>query len=395
MKRHFTLLSTLTLGLTLSIASSFAVIPPKANPQMQRVLDVQKSLGGHPLETLTPAEARKLPGVGDAAKLILKKEGKSTAPLAGISVKEVSFDGPGGALPARIYTPDGIEGPLPVIVYYHGGGWVIADTLAYDASARALAKETKAIVVSAEYRKAPEHPFPASHEDAFAAYKWAWENAKSFNGDPTRIAVAGESAGGNLAANVSLMALTRSIPVPVHQLLIYPVVGTDMSTPSYKQNANAKPLNEAMMKWFVKYELPTAADKKSPKVNLLTADLKGMPPTTIITAQIDPLRSEGEMLGKKLKEAGVPVSMKNYPGVTHEFFGLGSVVDEAKQAEAYAAQQLSNAFEKTPPGAEASAKQAVPAKEAGTFSPDSMQNTRQTEGKATPDTAPETQVDPN
>ncbi len=317
--------------------------PPKANKPMQAVLDQLASLGGKPIEQLTPQEARTQPTPADAVKALLQKRGESTAPEAVAKVENRSIPGPGGEIAIRIYTPKG-TGPFPVVLYIHGGGWVIADLDVYDSSPRALANAAGAVVVSTHYRLAPEHPFPASHDDTFAAYLWVRENAASFNGDPQRIAVAGESAGGNMAAAISLTARERQVPLPVHQVLIYPVTGTDMDTPSFKENANAKPLNQVMMVWFAGHEFKKPSDTKDPRIDLLHANLRGLPPTTIITAQIDPLRSGGEMLADKLKAAGVKVDFKNYTGVTHEFFGMGAVLKESRDATQFAAGHLKKAF---------------------------------------------------
>ena len=232
-------------------------------------------------------------------------------------------------------------------MYYHGGGWVIATVDTYEASAMALAKKSNAIVASVEYRHAPENKFPAAHEDAFAAYKWALANAAQFGGDPARVAVAGESAGGNLAANVAIMARDGDVQKPTHMLLVYPVAGTDMNTPSYIQNQNAVPLSKGAMGWFVDKTLARPDDAKSPMLNLTTMiDLKGLPPATIITDTIDPLMSEGKMLAEKLKAAGVPTTYKNYEGVTHEFFGMAPVVSDAEKAQDVAAQELRASFGK-------------------------------------------------
>ena len=321
--------------------------PPKTGQPMQAVLDQLASLGGKPIENLTPQEARQQPTPADAVKKLLKSRGESTAPEAVAKVENKSIPGPGGGIPIRIYTPAG-TGPFPVVLYIHGGGWVIADLDVYDASPRALANAAGAVVVSTHYRLAPEHPFPASHDDTFAAYLWVRENAASFNGDPQRIAVAGESAGGNMAAAISLTARERKVPLPAHQVLIYPVAGTDMNTPSFQENANAKPLNKPMMAWFAGHEFKNPSDTKDPRIDLLHADLRGLPPTTIITAQIDPLRSGGEMLADKLKAAGVKVDSKNYTGVTHEFFGMGAVLKESRDATQFAAGELKKAFKNNP-----------------------------------------------
>ncbi|MBC8001577.1 MAG: alpha/beta hydrolase [Opitutaceae bacterium] len=320
-----------------------AEIRPTANQEMQAVLDQLGALGGKSIETLTPQEARKQPTPADAVKALLKKRGQSTAPEPVANVENKSIPGPGGEIAIRIYTPMG-PGPFPVVLYIHGGGWVIADLDTYDSSPRALANVAMAVVVSTHYRQAPEHPFPASHEDVFTAYKWAREYAASFNGHANRIAVVGESAGGNMAAAISLMARERNVPLPLHQVLIYPVADTDMNSPSFQENANAKPLNKAMMGWFAKHEFKTPEDAKDPRIELVNANLRGMPSTTIITAEIDPLRSSGERLVEKLKAAGVDVEFKNYDSVTHEFFGMGAVLDEAKDAMTFAATKLMKAF---------------------------------------------------
>jgi acetyl esterase len=314
-----------------------------ANPEMQAVLDQLAALGGKPLEQLTPQEARRQPFPADAVTALLKKRGQSTTPERVADVEDKSINGPGGEIAIRIYTPEG-QGPFPVIVYIHGGGWVIADLDVYDSSPRALANAAQAIVVSTHYRLAPEHPFPASHEDVFTAYQWVRENAGSHQGDSNRIAVAGESAGGNMAAAISLMAREQNVPLPLHQVLIYPVAGTDMSTPSFREHSNAKPLNKAMMEWFAKHELKNPQDKLDPRIDLLNADLQGLPSTTIITAEIDPLRSAGRMLADKLEAAGVQVDFKNYEGVTHEFFGMGAVLEQSREATKFAARNLVKAF---------------------------------------------------
>jgi acetyl esterase len=338
-------LSLLAAGAMLTTAA-FAATPapaPKAAPHMQKVLDALASLGGKPIETLTPEEARKQPTPADAVKKVLTDEKKSTAPEAGVTVKDMTVKGPNGDFPVHIFTPEG-KGPFPVMVYYHGGGFVIADTKVYEASPRALAKMAKAIIVSADYHRAPENKFPAAPNDAYAAYTWTLEHAREFNGDPARVAVGGESAGGNLATVVSIMARDKKATMPVHQLLVYPVVDNDMTRPSYVQNANAKPLNKPMMAWFFKHY---AADPASPlALPLKNADLKGLPPATVIAAEIDPLTSEGKAYADALQKAGVKVDYKLYTGVTHEFFGMGAVVPKAKEAEQFAADGLMKAFKK-------------------------------------------------
>lgn len=321
--------------------SATAATPPKAEPHMQKVLDALAALGGKPIETLSPEEARKQPTPADAVKKVLTDMGKSTAPEPGVTVKEMTIKGPNGDIPLHVYTPEG-AGPFPVMVYYHGGGFVIADTKVYDASPRALAKMAKAIMVSVDYHRAPENKFPAAPNDAYAAYEWTLAHAGEINGDAKRVAVGGESAGGNLATVVSMMARDKKAQLPLMQLLVYPVVSDDMATPSYVQNADAKPLNKPMMAWFFKHY---GADPSSPYALPLKApSLRGLPPATVIAAEIDPLLSEGKAYADRLKKEGVTVSYKEYKGVAHEFFGMGAVVPRAKEAEQYAADALIKAF---------------------------------------------------
>ncbi len=314
---------------------------------MQSVLDALATLGGKPIETLDPLVARTQPTPTDAVKVVLtKKLGKAPAPEAVAKVDDKTYGD--AKIPMRIYTPKG-TGPFPVIVYFHGGGWVIANLDVYDAAPRALANATGAIVVSASYRQAPAYRFPAAHEDAFTAYKWVADNAASFGGDPMRLAVAGESAGGNLAINTAIRARDEKVTAPVHMLLVYPVAGSDMTTPSYVANADAKPLNKPMMEWFVKHVFKTPDGAKDKRIDLAKrTDLAGLPPATVITAEIDPLRSEGQALAKALTAAGVKVDAADYAGVTHEFFGMGAVVADAKAAQQRAAANLKGAFGTVP-----------------------------------------------
>ncbi len=263
----------------------------KADADMQGVLQELAALGGKPIESLTPEEARMQPTPADA-------------------------------------------GPFPVVVYFHGGGWVIADKQVYDGGARALAKEAKAIVVSVDYRRSPEAKFPAAWDDALASYKWVSENAASMKGDPKRMALAGESAGGNLAVSTAVAVRDAGLQMPTHVLAVYPVAQTgNLNTKSYVDSATAKPLNKP-------------EDKTNPRLDIVNANLKGLPPVTIINAQIDPLREDGAMLQSALKKAGVKVDRKLYSGVTHEFFGMGAAVKKAAEAEKLGGQALAASFRK-------------------------------------------------
>ncbi|WP_229209694.1 alpha/beta hydrolase [Dyadobacter koreensis] len=318
---------------------------PDIKPEMQAVIEKLASYKDTPIPQLTAQEARKNHTPTDAV-MDLIKENNIAVPASMVDTMGKDIPAKGGNIHLRIYTPKTGSAPFPVIVYYHGGGFVIANLDVYDASAKGLAEQTGAVVVSVAYRLAPEHKFPTAHNDAYAAYLWTVSNAASIKGDPKNIAVAGESAGGNLAANVSIMARDKGAQIPVHQVLVYPVAGSDMTTKSYQKYAAAKPLDKPMMEWFVKNYLNNMSEAKDSRISLVNANLKGLPSTTIITAEIDPLQNDGEMLAEKLKAADVKVDSKNYSGVTHEFFGMAAVVPQAKDAQAYASDALKKAFKK-------------------------------------------------
>ncbi len=311
--------------------------------EMAVVIEKLASYNAPTIESLDAKKARLNP-TPTTAVMDLIKENNITVPAPKVDTMGTEIPVSGGSVKARIYTPKG-NGPFPVIVYYHGGGWVIADINTYDASAQGLAEQVGAVVVSVEYRKGPEFKFPTAHNDAFAAYQWVWKNLARLKGD-SMVAVVGESAGGNLACNVSIMARDKKIPMPVYQVLVYPVANNDMNTASYQQYAAAKPLNKPMMEWFGKNYLPSMASSADPRFSLVKADLKGLPGTTIIGAEIDPLHDDGTALRDKLKDAGVEVMYKDYKGVTHEFFGMALLVPEAKDAQSLVSSDLKKAFKK-------------------------------------------------
>ncbi len=324
-----------------------ASMPARAASDMQAVLDQLPRLGAKPIETLTPVKARIQPSAADAAMAVMHAKRMSTAPDPAV----VTMDMPYGADPmqfARIYKPAGASGGklIPVIVYYHGGGWVIADVNTYDATPRLMSKQLNAIVVSVEYRHAPEAKFPAQHDDASAAYRWVLQNALSWGGDLNRLALAGESAGGNLAVATAIYARDNHLAMPVHILSVYPIANSSMTLPSRTDSFNAKPLNTPMLKWFGYYYSKSPTDMMDPRLNLVAADLHGLPATTIINAQIDPLRSDGETLAVAMRGAGDTVEQRTFPGVTHEFFGMGKVVRGASDAEMFGIGNLKAAFDR-------------------------------------------------
>ncbi|NBW16390.1 MAG: alpha/beta hydrolase [Caulobacteraceae bacterium] len=320
--------------------------PAKPDMMMGKVLDTLAGLGGKPIETLSPQEARLQPTPTDAVKQILRETLKDEDPTLGIQTRDITIEGAAGPLQARIYSPNLASDDLkPLVVYFHGGGFVIADLDVYDGGPRGISRFADVVVLSVHYRQAPENKFPAAHDDAIAAYKWALANAQTIGGDPRKVAVMGESAGGNLAINVSIAARDQGLQAPAHQVLVYPLVGNDMTTESYVENAAAKPLNKPMMEWFVKHTFNDQSETADPRINVVgAADLRGLPSSTVITAEIDPLRTEGETLAEKLEAAGVDVRAKTFSGSTHEFFGMGLVVPDAAAAQTFAAHDLKKAF---------------------------------------------------
>jgi len=259
-------------------------------------------------------------------------------------VEDRMIPGADGEIPVRVYTPEG-AGPFPVLIYYHGGGWVIGNLDAYDPTCRALTNAARCVVASIAYRLAPEHKFPAAPEDCYAALQWVGANAAAINGDPTRIAIGGDSAGGNLTAVVAQMSRDRGGVRPVYQLLVYPVTDYRYDTPSYRENADGYLLTKDAMVWFWNHYLSSEADGNSPLASPLRAgNFRDLPPALVITAEFDPLRDEGEAYAAKLQDAGVPVTLSRYDGMIHGFFSLGAVLGQGQHAIAEAAARLRAAF---------------------------------------------------
>jgi acetyl esterase len=306
------------------------------DPQAQALLDMMAQSGlPQPWDLPTAAEAR--------AQLAATRVPVEPHPVA--RVENRSIAGPGGDLPVRIYWPSEETG-LPVIVFFHGGGWVICDLDTHDQTARRLALDVGAIVVSVDYRLAPEHKFPSAADDCYAATAWAAEQAASLGGDPQRIAIAGDSAGGNLAAVVALMARDRGGPRLRFQLLVYPVTGTPWDDrPSLVENATGYMLTTESMHWFVDHYVNDRSDCEHPYYAPTRAtDLSGLPPALVITAEFDPLRDEGEAYGRMLQDAGVPTTISRYDGQIHGFFGMDAAIDRARDAQLEAAEALKKAF---------------------------------------------------
>ena len=327
-----------------AIAKTMGRIRPDGD--MRAVLKAHEGLRPKAIEKIDVAAARANPTVADAVNALLRQNGRSTDPaqlVPGVTSIDGTVQGGAGMIPARFYTPAG-PGPFPVVVYFHGGGWVIADKQVYDASARGIAKQAQAVVVSDDYRQAPENKFPAAWDDALAAYKWTIANAASFKGDVSRIALAGESAGGNLALATAIAARDANLQKPAHVLAIYPVTQSSLNTESYLENAVAQPLNRAMVEWFIDKLLDNKEQLKDWRLNLVDAKLAGLPSVTLISARVDPLRSDSAKMEEALKKADVLVERRDYEGVTHEFFGMAAVVEKARNAQAFAGERLRKAF---------------------------------------------------
>jgi len=299
------------------------------DPQLTAILKESAAQGLPPYTDLSPEAARK-----QMLELALPVD----PALSVNKTEDRRIPGPGGAIPIRLYYPEG-DPPFPVLVYFHGGGWVIGSIESHDALCHAISKTSDCLVVSVDYRLAPEHPYPAAPEDSYAATCWVAQNAEMIQADAGRIAVGGDSAGGNLAAVVAMMARDRQGPDIGRQVLMYPITGDDLNTPSYLQNAEGYVLTRDLMIWFWNYYL--AAEKRfgQPYAAPLRADnLKDLPDALILTAEYDPLRDEGEAYAKRLKEAGVDVMLKRYDGMIHGFIKYAARLDKAKEAlEAVAA----------------------------------------------------------
>jgi acetyl esterase len=305
------------------------------DPQARALLDQLAALGAPPLHEQTPQAARATMAAGYA----VRPPGEDVA-----KVENRTIPGPNGPIPVRVYSPESSRA-LPIVVYYHGGGWVIGDLDYQDTACRYIANHTPACVVSVDYRLAPEHKFPAPFDDSYAALEWVAANAASIGGDAGRIAVAGDSAGGNLAAAVAIKARDAGGPALAHQLLVYPVTNHSYDTPSYSENAEGYLLTREAMRWFWNHYLNHEGEGGDMRASpLRVADAAGLPAATIITAGFDPLRDEGKAYAERLRAAGVPVRHSNYESMIHGFYGLAHVLTEGQRAHEESVQVLRAAF---------------------------------------------------
>jgi acetyl esterase len=303
------------------------------HPQCKAFLDQIAAGGGRPLHEMSAAEAR--------ANAMPPELAGPEQPVHKVENRRVPGDG--GLIPVRVYYPFETA-QLPGLVYFHGGGFVLGGLDGSDRTCRALANGSGCVVISVDYRLAPEHTFPAAADDAFAVTQYVAEHAAEFGVDPALLAVGGDSAGGNLATVVALRARDAGGPPIAFQLLVYPWVDFSDDSPSMREFAADHFLTAEAMAWFADYYLPAPIDRRQPWVSPMHAKLEGLPPAFVLTAECDPLRDQGEAFARRLEAAGVQTTVKRYEGMFHPFFSLGGIIDGAKTAMADASAALKTAL---------------------------------------------------
>ncbi len=335
-------LSTIPLVLLLFFTFGSQIESNQVHPEMKRIIDSMEAfrsgLGINDLHDLDVSKIR--------ADLVSQGTPEEYLPAV-FQIDNIEIPGPAGEIPVRIYRPSD-KGNLPVLMWFHGGGWVFGSLDGAELSCRRFANEAQCVVVSVDYRLAPENPFPRPIDDCYAATVWVYKSAEELNIDSKRIAVGGDSAGGNLAACVAYRSRDKG-PKLIFQLLVYPAVDADFTRPSYIENGEAYGLTIEWMAWFWDCYTPNKADRTNPLVAPLHAsDLSGLPHAHIITAEFDPLRDEGEAYGKALKSAGVEVETHRYNGMIHGFFNMltSEPVEEISKATQLATEALKSAFSK-------------------------------------------------
>ena len=303
-------------------------MPVTLDPDAAAVFRAFQEAGRPPYETVSPAEARELYLKG---RFVTNPEPPELA-----SVEPLTIPSPAGPIPARVYTPTRLRkanGLAPGLVFFHGGGWVIGDLDSHDVVCRKLADEGELMVVSVDYRLAPEHKFPAAVDDAIASTKWTAENARQLGIDAARLMVGGDSAGGNLAAVVAISARDGNGPDIAGQVLIYPATDFAMTHPSHREPETSILLTHSVIPWFRDHYLNGAADVHDWRASPARATtLIGLPPAYVLTAGADPLRDEGDEYARRLKEAGVAVTYRTFPGQFHGFFTMGKLLQQANVA---------------------------------------------------------------
>lgn len=308
-------------------------LDPVARELIDRIVAVST-----PVEQLDPGSARL------ESEERIRRVASATARRELRSVEQVLIPGPGGPVAARVYR-DSVEPGLPAVIFFHGGGWVLCDLESHDGLCRLLAAETGAVVVSVDYRRAPEDPFPAGVDDAYASASWVADHADEVGVDPVRLAVAGDSSGANLAIAVTRLAKQRHGPRIAAQLLVYPITDHRFDTASYEEFAEGHYLTRSAMRWYWGHYLTEGVDGNDPLASPLRADdLSGLPPALVITAECDPLRDEGEAYAQRLRSAGVPVTLMRAAGMFHGFFSLGGSLTAAREANSQAVSFLRRAL---------------------------------------------------
>ncbi|MHB8901081.1 MAG: alpha/beta hydrolase [Thermoguttaceae bacterium] len=315
------------------------LIPHMLDPQASQFLRTLESVAAPPFEVMGPVKARA--AAAASSELI-------GPPLRVGSLCDRTVPGPLGPIPLRFYWPEG-RGPYPILVYYHGGGWVLGDISTHDRLCTEIVQGAGCAVVSVDYRLAPEHKFPAAAEDAMAALQWVIRCGAQLGVDPQRVAVGGDSAGANLAAVACLMARDRQDQLPIHQVLIYPITDSDFDTPSYRENAEGYLLTRSTMRWFWQCYVRSEADMVHPYASPLRAEsLAGLPPALVITAGFDPLRDEAEAYAGRLEEAGVPTTLTRYEGMIHAFIRRTDIFEQAHFAQRQVCRVLRQALRTGP-----------------------------------------------
>ena len=313
----------------MSEAEALAFLDGHRISRGSRTMDPKAQIVGEFVKSIrVPGYFPPLPELRQQLRMMVTLMDEPAPKLARIA--DIRIPGPAVEIPARVYDAAGPGGPArPVVAYFHGGGWVQGDLDTHHGLCARLALRSGAIVVAVDYRLAPEHPFPAAVDDCFAAYRWLRSHAEELGGDPGRVAVAGDSAGGNLSAVVSQLAAGAGAPVPTCQVLIYPATDFVLDTDSHRELADGHIIPRDRVTWYADQYMPAGMDRTDPRASpLRTKDLRGQPPALIITAGFDPLRDEGHAYAERLRAAGVDVTYHEYPGQIHAFVSLAKAIPE-------------------------------------------------------------------
>lgn len=309
----------------------------RLDPQAKLLIEKAEAAGNPELYELDPLAARK--------QFLELSKAVDVKPMNVGSVENQLIPGPAGNIALRVYRPTGVQGNASALIYFHGGGWVIGDLDTHDGICRWICSQSGCVVASVDYRMAPEHKFPAPLEDCLAATFWVAENGEALGIDIARIAVGGDSAGGNLAAVVSQQARDQGGPSIAYQLLIYPATDLTMSEASHQELAKGYRLTKPLMEWFIGHYLNNDSERMDSRASpLFCDDLNGLPAALVITAGFDPLRDEGVRYADKLSSSGVETTHVCYDGMIHGFFSMGGWLEKSREALDYTSQKLAEAL---------------------------------------------------